>query len=414
MTSRSIGPLSFARCGRAEGRGSEVSVTLPGAVEIARKLIQCRSVTPTEGGALRYLGGLLADAGFTADIVAFGAPGADKVENLYARAGERAPCLVFAGHTDVVPPGDLTQWRFDPFSGEIADGMIWGRGASDMKGGLAAALAAALRYVARNGSLKGSIGFLITGDEEGPAVNGTAKLVEWALAKGERFDHCIVGEPTSRDRLGDTIKRGRRGSLTGRLTLIGKQGHVAYPQLAENPLRALAPVLAALNAPPLDSGTPAFEASNLELTSIDVGNSAANVIPGQARLVFNTRFNDLWTPETLSAEIAQRIAGAAGQMRYELSFDSTNAVAFLTASGAFTELVAEAAHDVVGRRPALSTIGGTSDARFIKSVCPVVEFGLVGQTMHAIDERAPIADIEALSRIYERVLERYFASPPSS
>jgi succinyl-diaminopimelate desuccinylase len=391
-----------------------VSATRPGAVEIARKLIQCRSVTPTEGGALTYLSGLLADAGFAVEIVAFEAPGAKRVENLYARAGESAPSLVFAGHTDVVPPGDLAQWRFDPFSGEIADGMIWGRGACDMKGGLAAAVAAALRYVARESSRKGSIGFLVTGDEEGPAVNGTVKLLEWALARGERFDHCIVGEPTSRERLGDTIKRGRRGSLTGRLTLIGKQGHVAYPQLADNPLRALAPVLAALNASPLDSGTPAFEASNLELTSIDVGNSAANVIPGQARLVFNTRFNDLWTPETLSAEIGERIGRAAGKMRYELSFDSTNAVAFLTAAGAFTELVAEATYDVVGRWPALSTSGGTSDARFIKSVCPVVEFGLVGDTMHAIDERAPIADIEALSRIYERVIERYFASPPSS
>jgi succinyl-diaminopimelate desuccinylase len=392
----------------------KVPSTVPSALEIARRLIACPSVTPIEGGALSYLRGLLTEAGFAAEIVAFESPGAEKVENLYARLGRNSPYLVFAGHTDVTPPGDVAQWRFSPFSGEIAEGMIWGRGACDMKGGLAAAVAAALRHAAENRSLKGSIGFLITADEEGPAVNGTAKLLEWALAKGERFDHCVLGEPTSRRKLGDTIKHGRRGSLTGRLTLIGKQGHVAYPHLGENPLRALAPVLEALTAPPLDAGTPAFEPSNLEPTTIDARNEAANVIPGRARLVFNVRFNDLWTPETLSAEIKSRIARGTGGARYELSFDPTNAVAFLTAAGPFTDLVADATFDVVGLRPSLSTNGGTSDARFIKSACPVVELGLVGETMHAVDERASIDDIEALSRIYERVIARYFASPPSS
>jgi succinyl-diaminopimelate desuccinylase len=415
MTSRSIGRLSFARCGRVEGRLlRKPSATVPSALDIAQRLIACPSVTPTEGGALSYLRELLAKAGFAAEIVAFESPDAEKVDNLYARLGRTAPYLVFAGHTDVTPPGDPAHWRFPPFSGEIAEGMIWGRGACDMKGGLAAAVAAALRHAAQNRPLEGSIGFLITGDEEGPAVNGTAKLLEWALAQGERFDHCVLGEPTSRQKLGDTIKNGRRGSLTGRLTLIGKQGHVAYPHLAENPLRALAPVLEALTAPPLDAGTPAFEPSNLEPTTIDVRNEAANVIPGRARLVFNVRFNDLWTPETLSEEIRERIARAAGRARYELSFDPTNATAFLTAPGPFTELVADATQEVVGLRPVLSTNGGTSDARFIKSACPVVELGLVGETMHAVDERAPIADIEALSLIYERVIERYFASPPSS
>jgi succinyl-diaminopimelate desuccinylase len=380
----------------------------PNAVDIARALIACPSVTPAEAGALTYLRDLLASAGFAAEIVSFEAPGTDKVDNLYARFGKAAPYIVFAGHTDVVPPGEAAKWRFDPFSGAIADGMIWGRGACDMKGGVAAAATAALRYVARNGGAKGSIGFLITGDEEGVAVNGTVKLVDWALAKGERFDHCILGEPTSREKLGDMIKHGRRGSLTGRLTLIGKQGHVAYPHLAENPLRALAPVLAALHEPPLDSGTAAFDASNLEATSVDVGNRATNVIPGEARVVFNIRFNDIWTPEALRAEIEKRVARAAGRMRYELAFDPTNAPAFLTPSGAFTDLVAEAVHDVVGRRPALSTSGGTSDARFLKNVCPVVELGLVGATMHGVDERAAIVDIEALAQIYERMLERYF------
>jgi len=381
----------------------------PSALDIARALIACPSVTPAEAGALTYLRDVLAEAGFAAEIVSFEAPGTDRVDNLYARFGRSAPHFVFAGHTDVTPPGDASKWRFDPFSATIAEGMIWGRGACDMKGGLAAAVAAALRFIARGGA-KGSISFLITGDEEGAAVNGTAKLLDWALAKGERFDHCLLGEPTSREALGDMIKHGRRGSLTGRLTLIGKQGHVAYPHLADNPLRALAPVLAALHDPPLDAGTPAFDASNLEATSVDVGNKAANVIPGEARLVFNIRFNDLWTPETLRAEIEKRIARGAGRARYELSFDPVNATAFLTPSGAFTDLVADALHDVVGRRPALSTSGGTSDARFIKNACPVVELGLVGETMHGVDERAAIADIEALSRIYERILERYFAT----
>jgi succinyl-diaminopimelate desuccinylase len=391
-------------------KAKAMSQQTPTALDIARALIACPSVTPVEGGALRYLRDLLVKAGFRGEIVSFEEPGADRVDNLYARIGSGAPHLVFAGHTDVVPPGDVSKWRFDPFSGEIADGMIWGRGAADMKGGVAACVAAALRYVLRGGVPKGSIGFLITGDEEGPAINGTAKLIQWALAKGERFDHCILGEPTSREKLGDTMKHGRRGSLTGRLMLIGKQGHVAYPHLADNPLRALAPILEALSAPPLDFGTSSFEASNLEPTSVDVGNNASNVIPGEARIVFNIRFNDIWTPETLRAEIEKRVARAAGRTKYKLGFDPTNAVAFLTASGAFTELVAEAVHDVVGRRPVLSTSGGTSDARFIKDACPVVELGLVGDTMHAVDERAPIADIEALSRIFERAIERYFAT----
>jgi succinyl-diaminopimelate desuccinylase len=380
----------------------------PSALDIARALIVCPSVTPAEAGALTYLRGLLAGAGFSAEIVAFEEPGTAKVDNLYARFGRGAPNIVFAGHTDVVPPGDVAKWRFDPFSGVIADGMIWGRGACDMKSGVAASVAAALRYIARKGAFKGSISFLITGDEESVAINGTTKLLDWALAKGERFDHCILGEPTSREKLGDMMKHGRRGSLTGRLTLIGKQGHVAYPHLADNPLRGVAAILNALHEPPLDQGTSSFDASNLEVTSVDVGNPATNVIPAEARLVFNVRFNDVWTPETLRAEITKRVAGAAGLLRYELIFDSTNATAFLTPPGDFTDLVAEAVHDVVGRQPALSTTGGTSDARFIKNACPVIELGLVGQTMHGIDERASIEDIEALSRIYERALEKYF------
>ena len=377
------------------------------AVEITRRLIACRSVTPEDGGALSYLRDLLAGAGFAAEIVSFSAPDTPTIGNLYARLGKGAPNIAFAGHTDVVPSGDAAQWRFDPFGGAIADGFVWGRGACDMKSGLAASVAAALNFAARK-TFNGSISFLITGDEEGPAVNGTVKLLEWAEAKGERFDHCILGEPTSRAALGDTMKNGRRGSLTGRLRLIGKQGHVAYPHLADNPLRYLGSVMAALYEPALDKGTPDFDASNLEIVSVDVGNSATNVIPGEARLVFNVRFNDLWSPQSLAGEIEKRVGAAIGAGRFELRFEATNAAAFLTPRGPFTDLLSDAVEAIAGRRPALSTSGGTSDARFIKTYCPVVELGLVGQTMHAIDERAAIDEIEALQRIYERALELYF------
>ncbi len=379
----------------------------PSALEIARALIAFPSVTPADGGALPYLRDLFIRAGFEAELIVFAAPGTPDVANLYARFGKAAPNLAFAGHTDVVPPGDLSRWRFDPFSATIADGQLWGRGACDMKGGLAAAIAASLGFVAK-GAFVGSISFLVTGDEEGPSINGTAKLLEWALGRGERFDHCIVGEPTCVAALGDTIKHGRRGSLTGRLAIHGRQGHVAYPHMADNPIRALAPVLTALFSPPLDQGDGDFQPSNLEVVSVDVGNPAANVIPGEVRLVFNIRFNDLWTAETLSAEIARRIASAASGARHTLSFDPANAVAFLTRRGPFTDLVAGAVEEVTGRRPALSTSGGTSDARFIKNACPVVEFGLPNATIHAVDERVALEDLDALTRVYERVLERYF------
>ncbi|MBV8664543.1 MAG: succinyl-diaminopimelate desuccinylase [Hyphomicrobiales bacterium] len=380
----------------------------PSALDIARALIAFPSVTPADAGALPYVRGLLAAAGFSVEIVSFSEPGMPTIDNLYARFGDASPNLVFAGHTDVVPPGDAAKWRFDPFAGAIADGQIWGRGASDMKGGVAASLAAALRFVSR-GAFKGSISFLLTGDEEGPAVNGTVKLLEWARARGERFDHCLLGEPTSSAALGDTIKNGRRGSLTGRLTISGTQGHVAYPHLADNPIRALAPILAALQSPPLDQGTPDFDPSNLEVVTVDVGNPATNVIPGEVRLVFNIRFNDRWTPATLSAEIERRVAAAANGAHVTLKFDPTNAIAFLTPRGAFTDLVARAIEDVTGRQPELSTKGGTSDARFIKDACPVVEIGLVGATMHGVDERVAIDDLTALSRVYERAMELYFS-----
>jgi succinyl-diaminopimelate desuccinylase len=377
------------------------------ALDIARDLIRCASVTPADEGALDVVARYLKTAGFACERVAFSAPGTPDIDNLYARIGTASPCLMFAGHTDVVPPGDAAQWRFPPFSAEVADGQLWGRGAVDMKGGLAASIAGALAYLRDHGAPKGSIAFLITGDEEGPAVNGTVKLLEWAKARGEIFDHCILGEPTNPDALGDMIKIGRRGSLTGRLTVRGKQGHVGYPHLADNPVTTMVRVLGALKAAPLDAGTAHFDASNLEVTTVDVGNPATNVIPGAATAVFNIRFNDLWTPETLAVEITARVR-AASPASFELTFDPTNAVAFLTSPGPFVDLVADAVEAQTGRRPVLSTTGGTSDARFIQACCPVVEFGLVGQTMHAIDERTPVADLARLADIYAGVLAAYF------
>jgi len=384
-------------------------MTPPSALEIARALLRFQSVTPADSGALPYLSELLAQAGFASELVTFDAPGTPAVLNLYARFGDGAPNLAFAGHTDVVPPGDKARWRFDPFSGEIADGQLWGRGACDMKGGVAAAVAAALRFIAR-GAFPGSISFLLTGDEEGPAVNGTVKLLDWALARGEAFDHCVLGESTSVEAVGDTIKHGRRGSLNGRITIRGRQGHAAYPQIADNPIRALAPILTGLFSPPLDEGNADFEPTNLEVVSVDVGNPAFNVIPGEVSLKFNVRFNDLWTPESLAGEIERRVAAADEGGRATVSFEPTNAVAFLTRPGPFTDLVAAAVEDVTGRKPSLSTGGGTSDARFIRCACPVVELGLVNATIHGVDERVALDDLEALSRIYERVLERYFTA----
>lgn len=379
------------------------------ALALAQALIRCPSVTPDEGGALAMCADVLARAGFAVERPVFSQEGTPDVDNLYARYGTGAPFLLFAGHTDVVPPGDAASWTHPPFGAQIEGSELYGRGAVDMKGGVACMMAAALRFVARRPDFPGSIGFLLTGDEEGPAINGSVKLLAWAHERGERFDHCILGEPTNPNRLGDMIKIGRRGSLSGHLVVQGKQGHVAYPHLAENPIPGMVRLLAGLTAEPLDGGTAHFDATNLEVTSVDVGNPATNVIPAQARASFNIRFNDLWTPDTLAGEIRRRLTEAAGNgVRFEVTFEPTNAVAFLTEPDAFVGFVQDAVERVTGIRPALSTTGGTSDARFIKSYCPVVEFGLVGQTMHQIDERVPVADLERLAVIYEAVLDAYF------
>ncbi len=382
------------------------------ALALTQALIRCASVTPTDDGALGLLAGILGTAGFTTEIVTFSEPGTPDIQNLYARIGTEAPHLVFAGHTDVVPPGDAKAWRFPPFSGEVVDGLVWGRGAADMKGGVAASVAAALAFLEKHGPPKGSIGFLITGDEEGPAVNGTTKLLDWARAKGERFDHCVLGEPTNPSALGEMIKIGRRGSLTGEIRVAGRQGHVAYPHLADNPIPRLIRLMTALLAAPLDGGTAHFDPSNLEFVTVDVGNPATNVIPAEARTRFNIRFNDLWDPATLEAELRRRLDAAGGG--YTLTLAPCNALAFVTEPGEFSQLVAEAVERETGRTPVLSTTGGTSDARFITAHCPVVEFGLVGETMHAVDERVAVEDLARLQAVYERVIEAYFAASPTS
>jgi succinyl-diaminopimelate desuccinylase len=375
-------------------------------IALTQALVRCPTVTPVANAALDVLEEALAPLGFRIERPRFSEPGTPDVDNLYARLGDGAPVLVFAGHVDVVPVGQEAHWTHPPFGAEISEGKLWGRGAADMKSGVAASVAAVARHLARHGQPAGSIVLLITGDEEGPAINGTAKLLAWAAARGERFDHCLLPEPTNPDTLGDMIKIGRRGSLTGHIVVHGKQGHVAYPERAENPIRGMVRLLAALDQP-LDEGTAHFAPSTLEITSVDVGNPASNVVPAEARAVFNIRFNDAWTQETLAAAIAARLSAVAG-VRHTLTFEPSNAAAFVTAPGPFVDLVADAAEAVSGRRPALSTTGGTSDARFIKDYCPVIEFGTVGRTMHQVDEHVAVADVEGLTRIFELVIERYF------
>lgn len=380
-------------------------------------LIRCPSVTPAEGGALALLETLLSPLGFEVDRVVATEDGTPDVENLYARLGTDGPHLMFAGHTDVVPVGDEAAWSHPPFAAEIAGGEMFGRGAVDMKGGIACFVAAIARHIEKHGKPKGSVSFLITGDEEGPSINGTSKLLEWAAAKGERWDACVVGEPTNPNQLGDMIKIGRRGSLSGRITVQGVQGHAAYPHLADNPIRGMLQLTHALMDPPFDNGTDNFQPSNLEVTTIDTGNAATNVIPARATASFNIRFNDTWTAETLRAEIISRLDAAAadGALRpdrtpvnYEIVWADRPSHVFLTRNNALISSLSGAVAEVTGLEPKLSTTGGTSDARFIKDYCPVVEFGLVGQTMHMVDERVAVADLETLTRIYETFIERWF------
>jgi succinyl-diaminopimelate desuccinylase len=379
-------------------------------IAIARDLLRCPSVTPTEAGALALLETVLKSAGFTVHRMTFSEPGTADVENLYARIGTGAPHLMFAGHTDVVPPGDPKAWSHAPFSADIDNGVLYGRGAVDMKGAIACKIAATLDYLAANdGWPKGSISFLITGDEEGVAINGSPKLLKWAAARGEKFDHCVLGEPGNVAELGDTIKLGRRGSQNGVLVVTGKMGHVAYPHRADNPVRGLVKLMSALMNEPLDKGSHKFDPSNLEFTSIDIGNPTVNLIPGEARARFNIRFNDCHDYASLKRLVEQRAAKVAGEkVKWKIDWEPSNADVFYTEPSPFTDVVIGAVAEVTGKKPKLSTSGGTSDARFIKDYCPVVEFGLVGTTMHATDERVPVADLQTLTKVYRRILDNYF------
>ncbi len=376
-------------------------------VALARALVACPSVTPAEGGALALLEALLSAEGFRVDRPVFSEPDTAAVENLFARIGTGGPTIALAGHTDVVPPGDEARWRHPPFAGAIEDGVLHGRGAVDMKGGLAAMVSAAVRRVrAAGGAPAGSIAFLVTGDEEGPSVNGTVKLLAWCRERGETFDGAVVGEPTCRERLGDTIKVGRRGALSGVVTVHGRQGHAAYPEKALNPIPPLLAIGQALIAP-YDGGNRFFQPTNLEIVSVDTGNAAFNVIPAEARLAFNVRFNDRWSVETLSTEIRRRVGAAAGDVPFTLDLVRPSDV-FLTQAPGLVEPLAEAVAAVTGLTPERTTGGGTSDARHIKDVCPVVEFGLVGDTMHQVDERVPVKDLETLAEVYGRFLDGWF------
>ena len=382
---------------------------IPHSVEIAQALVRCPSVTPEEGGALTYLEGVLKDAGFDTHRVVFSGDGSYDVDNLYARFGTGAPHFCYGGHTDVVPVGAPEDWDHDPFCGDLIDGYLYGRGAEDMKGGVAAFAAAAIQFIRENPDFGGSISMLITGDEEADSINGTVKLIEWAHQRGEAIDACIVGEPTNSERVGTTIKNGRRGSYSARWTVEGVQGHVAYPEGTDNPITAALPLLSALTAPAFDEGSEHFPPTNLEITTVDVGNQASNVVPAKLTARFNVRFNDHWTEKTLEEELKRRLKEAAPQGAV-YHFEPVKPVndAFLTEAPDLLAPLQEAIQEITGETPSFSTAGGTSDARFIKNYCPVVEFGLVFKTLHQINERTPVKDIEILCDVYQAFLKRYF------
>jgi succinyl-diaminopimelate desuccinylase len=375
------------------------------AVNLTRELIRRPSVTPADAGAMDVVEQTLKGLGFACRRMKFG-----DIENLYARYGTARPNLCFAGHTDVVPVGDAAAWSQGAFDAKIVDGMLVGRGAVDMKGAIAAFAAAAAKAIDA-GQVTGSLSFLITGDEEGVALDGTKKVVDALLAEGEAVDHCVVGEPTAAETFGDMVKVGRRGSINADIVVEGVQGHVAYPHRAANPARVLIPLLSRLQGRVLDEGYPEFQPSNLEITLVEMPNTATNIIPGSARARLNIRFNPNHTGQALADWIAAEAAAAAEGARCKVTVTpQISGEAFLTEQGPFTDLVAAAVADVAGRAPELSTSGGTSDARFIRALCPVVELGLVGTTMHQVDERTPVAEIERLQAVYERLIERYFAA----
>lgn len=378
-------------------------------IALTQDLIRCPSVTPADEGALDLLQRVLEGLGFVCTRLPFEEDGTDPVDNLYARLGTASPNLCFAGHTDVVPVGSADQWTVDPFAADIKDGMLVGRGASDMKGAIAAWVAAVSHRLSQVGPVPGSISLLITGDEEGPSINGTKKMLPALAARGEVIDHCITGEPTNPTDLGTMMKIGRRGSLNGYITVEGVQGHTGYPHLADNAAHRLAMMMAALVTWKIDDGSDHFEPSVLSITQALVDNAATNVIPAKASARFNIRFNDLHSGASLTKDLQDLLTRAAGDgAKFKLDV-IISGESFLTPPGLLSDILTEACESVTGNKPDLSTTGGTSDSRFIKDYCPVVDFGLVGQTMHQVDERVAVSDITALSKIYARVIDRYFA-----
>jgi succinyl-diaminopimelate desuccinylase len=372
-------------------------------VALTQALIKCPSVTPHEGGALNLLQSWLESLGFVCNRLPFG-EGALRVDNLYARLGSQAPHFCYAGHTDVVPPGELAQWSSDPFAADIRNGFLTGRGAADMKGSIAAFVSATAHAV-QEGWIKGSLSFLITGDEEGPAQFGTTKVLDWMEVQGERPDHCLVGEPTSAHKLGDTVKIGRRGSMNAHITVLGAQGHVAYPDLADNPLNRLVGFLHAAKARLLDSGNAHFQASNLEVTDIHVGNETDNMIPAQAKARLNIRFNTEHSGASLSTWLKELLTQFAPNHDLTIRISGE---AFLSPPGKLSALVSNSVCAITGLAPEFSTTGGTSDARFIQAMCPVIEFGLVGQSMHKVDEHVAVDDINVLRAIYADMIKSYY------
>ena len=375
-------------------------------IELTSELIQCKSITPKSEGSLDIIISYLEPLGFNCERIDFG-EGIEKVENLYARFGTMEPNIAFAGHVDVVPTGDINNWSINPFGGEVKEGKVWGRGAADMKSGIAAFIAAVSGFLKDNKNLKdfGSISFIITSDEEGKAINGTKKVVDWLKAKSETISGCIVGEPTNVSRMGDTLKIGRRGSFTGSLTVTGIQGHVGYPHLAENPINSLLKMLEPFSKIYLDEGTKDFQPSSIMITSIDVNNDASNVIPGEVKAKFNIRFNTLHSASSLKTMLDKQFSDVTSNYKFDFF---CNAEPFLTNDDFLKTTLQKAIQKVVNINPEKSTSGGTSDARFISKICPVIEFGLVGKTMHKIDENVEVNDIINLTKIYNQFLFNYF------
>jgi succinyl-diaminopimelate desuccinylase len=406
---RSFGQSAGDEADQRHRAGAEDTLLKTDVIALAQGLIRCRSVTPDDDGAIGIVEAKLAEAGFKIERLKFSEPGTPDIENLYARIGTASPNVCFAGHTDVVPIGDEGQWTHPPFGAEIHDGMLYGRGAVDMKGAIACFMAAALDHLAVHGGQprSGSISFLITGDEEGPSINGTTKVVDWLSERGETIDMCIVGEPTNPGAIGDEIKIGRRGSLNVALTVRGRQGHAAYPDKADNPVPKLAAIVAELSNAELDQGNAHFAPSNIQVCVIGCSSTATNVIPAEANARFNVRYNDTWTRPTITDHIAALCEDAAERVGAEidLEFSGTGDV-FLTEPGPLVDRLTASIKAVTGRSPALTTAGGTSDARFIQAICPVVDFGLVNETIHAIDERTQVADLETLTRIYQHFLDQ--------